>query len=72
MDEGFEHRAERNRSSLLGCQLEKFRIKSGKYLISTANTHIHAHSYAEGRDFNDRSEIVSLRLPFNNIPVPLD
>lgn len=67
MGEGFEHRGERNRSSLFGCQLEKFRIKSGKYLIST-----NIHTLAQGRDFNDRSEIVSLRLLFNNIPVPLD
>lgn len=68
MDEGFEHRGERNRSSLFACQLEKFPIKSGKYLISTVNIHTHRGQ----KDFNDRSEIVSLRLPFNNIPVPLD
>ena len=45
MGEGFEHRGERNRSSLFGCQLEKFRIKSGKYLIST-----NIHTLAQGAE----------------------
>lgn len=62
MDEGFEHRAERNRSSLLGCQLEKFRIKSGKYLIST-HTFMRIHTQrAEILTIGQRSYLFGFHL----------
>lgn len=71
MDEA-SFRASSREKSLVPARLSARKISHKIWEISYFNTHIHAHSYAEGRDFNDRSEIVSLRLPFNNIPVPLD